>query len=294
MSKRKGNAFIITGLLLLAAALALTVYNMHTELTAGESSAHVVSLLSGAASGGGAGGSGGGVGDPGSTAGDTAPGGATVPGAAAAPVDPAAPDGAQGTVLPGSTPGPGETLEPGATLVPVTSLAPGATLAPWETLLPGGLLPEPTFVPDYQLYPEMEMPIVEVDGHAYIGTLRIPDLGLELPVMQEWSYRKLKIAPCRFSGSAYQGDLIIVAHNYVTHLGNIKNLPAGAEVTFTDVAGNVFCYALAEIEILKPNQVEELMGTDYPLTLVTCTIGGRTRVTARCVLTREIPVVPGE
>ena len=38
----------------------------------------------------------------------------------------------------------------------------------------------------------------------------------------------------------------------------------------------------------------KLMGTDYPLTLVTCTIGGRTRVTARCVLTGEIPVVPGE
>ena len=142
------------------------------------------------------------------------------------------------------------------------------------------LQPEP--VPDYIRFPQMEMPIVEVEGHGYIGTLCIPDLGLELPVMSEWSYPKLKIAPCRFTGSAYQDDLIIVAHNYVTHLRNIKTLPAGAEVTFTDMAGNVFCYALAEIEILKPDQVEELMGTDYPLTLVTCTIGGRSRVTVYC------------
>ena len=153
------------------------------------------------------------------------------------------------------------------------------------------LQPEP--VPDYIRFPQMEMPIVEVEGHGYIGTLCIPDLGLELPVMSEWSYPKLKIAPCRFTGSAYQDDLIIVAHNYVTHLRNIKTLPAGAEVTFTDMAGNVFCYALAEIEILKPDQVEELMGTDYPLTLVTCTIGGETRVTARCVKTGEIPAVGG-
>lgn len=158
----------------------------------------------------------------------------------------------------------------------------------------GEAFPQPEPVPDYIRFPQMEMPIVEVEGHGYIGTLCIPDLGLELPVMSEWSYPKLKIAPCRFSGSAYQDDLIIVAHNYVTHLRNIKTLPAGAEVTFTDMAGNVFCYALAEIEILKPDQVEELMGTDYPLTLVTCTIGGETRVTARCVKTGEIPAIGGE
>lgn len=284
MSKRKGSVFITIGLLLLAAALALTVYNMQTELAAGRSAAGVLAQLNSL-----------GTVQPGRT---PAPGETLEPGATLVPVASLAPGETLApweTLLtgPGATPGPGETLEPGATLVPVTTLDPGETLAPWETLvIPGETTPEPTFVPDYQLFPDMEMPTVEVEGHAYIGTLRIPGLGLELPVMSEWSYRKLKLAPCRFTGSAYQGDLIIVAHNYVTHLGNIKNLPVGAEVTFTDVAGNVFCYALAEIEILKPNQIEDLLGTDYPLTLVTCTIGGKTRVTARCILTAEIPVVP--
>ena len=40
------------------------------------------------------------------------------------------------------------------------------------------------------------------------------------------------------------------------------------------------------------NQVKALMETDYPLTLVTCTLGGRTRVTARCIKVEEQPAVP--
>ena len=50
-------------------------------------------------------------------------------------------------------------------------------------------------IPDYLLNLDMEMPTVEIDGDAYIGTLEIPALNLTLPVMSEWSYPKLKTAP---------------------------------------------------------------------------------------------------
>ncbi|MCD8222105.1 MAG: hypothetical protein LUD07_07965, partial [Clostridiales bacterium] len=36
---------------------------------------------------------------------------------------------------------------------------------------------------------------VTVDGYDYIGILTIPALGLELPVMADWDYTRLKIAP---------------------------------------------------------------------------------------------------
>ena len=164
-----------------------------------------------------------------------------------------------------------------------------ANTAPTETTLPPEAEIETIWQPDYVRFPEMEMPAVEFEGHLYIGTLRIPSLGLELPVMSDWSYPQLKIAPCRFSGSAYQNDLIVIAHNYNSHFGQLKKLMPGEEISFTDMAGNVFCYAVAETEILKPRQMEELVGTDYPLTLLTCTIGGETRVTVRCEKTGEIP-----
>lgn len=65
---------------------------------------------------------------------------------------------------------------------------------------------EQTEIPDYVLNPDMEMPTQEIEGNDYIGVLEIPSLGLSLPVMSEWSYPRLKLAPCRYHGSAYTGS----------------------------------------------------------------------------------------
>ena len=39
------------------------------------------------------------------------------------------------------------------------------------------------------------MPTLEIEGQAYIGYLELPTLGLTLPVMSDWSYEQLRIAP---------------------------------------------------------------------------------------------------
>ena len=137
-------------------------------------------------------------------------------------------------------------------------------------------------IPAYLLDPGREMPAVEVDGGRYIGVLEVPSLGLELPVMETWSYPNLRVAPCRYSGSAYQDDMIVAAHNYKTHFGQLKELRPGDEVRFTDTAGNVFRYAVAELETLGKYDVEEMTSGDWDLTLFTCTYGGQSRVTVRC------------
>ena len=139
-------------------------------------------------------------------------------------------------------------------------------------------------IPDYVLNPDMDMPTVEIDGYRYIGTVELPSLDLKLPVMETWSYPRLKIAPCRYSGSAYLNNLVICAHNYTSHFGRLKKLQAGAEVIFTDMSGNVFLYKVREIDTLSPTAVEEMQSGGWALTLFTCTVGGRTRVTVRCDL----------
>ncbi len=129
------------------------------------------------------------------------------------------------------------------------------------------------------------MRTIEIDGYLYIGTLSIPSYGLELPVMSEWSYPGLKIAPGRYTGSVWTDDLIICGHNYERHFGNLKYLEAGDEITFTDVDDNVFNYQVEEVYILQPTDVEEMVSQssgEWDLTLFTCTIGGQTRVTVRC------------
>lgn len=127
-----------------------------------------------------------------------------------------------------------------------------------------------------------EMPVVEIEGEAYVGFVAIPALGLELPVMADWSYTRLKTAPCRFSGDMYSDDLVVMAHNYDRHFGGLKDLRVGDAVTFTDMDGETVTYVVAAKDILGPNAVEEMTAGEYDLTLFTCTYGGEKRVTVRC------------
>ena len=143
-------------------------------------------------------------------------------------------------------------------------------------------------IPDYQLNPEMEMPEVrleELDGAACIGVLEIPEIDLKLPVLSEWSYPLLKKAPCRYSGSAYLDNLVIAAHNYRTHFGKLKELEVGTEVIFTDAAENRFEYKVAAVEALTPQSVEDMTSGEWALSLFTCTLDGKNRVTVRCDFT---------
>ncbi len=129
------------------------------------------------------------------------------------------------------------------------------------------------------------MDTLELDGYEYIGTLSIPNFGLELPVMAEWSYPGLKVAPGRYTGSVQTDDMVICGHNYERHFGNLKNLEAGDTIAFTDVNGNVYEYQVKEVMILQPADVEEMAersAGEWELTLFTCTIGGQARVTVRC------------
>ena len=136
-------------------------------------------------------------------------------------------------------------------------------------------------IPDYILNPEMEMPETEIDGIGYIGTLEIPMIGIKLPVISEWSYPNLKIAPCRYFGSVYLDNMVIAAHNYKSHFREIENLSAGDEVIFTDMDGNRFCYSVAAAEVLPPEAIEE-MTSGWDLTLFTCNPAGTFRVAIRC------------
>lgn len=139
-----------------------------------------------------------------------------------------------------------------------------------------------TGLPDYLLYPDMEMPVREIDGYGYIGVLEVPGQNLELPVMDTWDEEKLKVSPCRYAGSAYKGNFIIAGHNYRKHFSPIKSMHTGDAVIFTDMDGNRFFYRVVEAEILKASDVEAMEAGEWDLTLFTCTYGGQTRFTLRC------------
>lgn len=127
-----------------------------------------------------------------------------------------------------------------------------------------------------------EMPVVTLGGYEYVGYVEIPTLGLKLPVMAEWDYTRLHIAPCRQFGSSRTDNLVIAAHNYDTHFGKLRELSEGETVLFTDMEGIVSTYCVEKLETLSPDAVDTVLNSGYDLVLYTCTKGGRTRVIVFC------------
>ena len=141
-----------------------------------------------------------------------------------------------------------------------------------------------------ELDPTQPMTEVELEGWNYIGYLSIPSIGLNLPVMSEWSYTGLKIAPGRYSGSTYADNMVVCAHNYAKHFSPIKWLAEGAEVYFTDMDGMRWSYEVSVVETIQPTQIEKMTektedSENWDLTLFTCTTGGSASCAVRCVRT---------
>ena len=127
-----------------------------------------------------------------------------------------------------------------------------------------------------------QMPEVIIEGYGYIGYLSLPTLDLELPVMSQWDYNRLKIAPCRHFGSSRTDDLVIAAHNYKTHFGRLGLLKIGDPVSFTDMEGIVNQYTVVKLVTVLPEDVDAVLNSEHDLVLYTCTSGRAKRVVAFC------------
>ncbi len=127
-----------------------------------------------------------------------------------------------------------------------------------------------------------EMKVTEIDGYGYIGYLSIPALNLDLPVMSEWDYGRLKISPCRYYGSTKTDNLVIAAHNYRLHFGYLGKLKPGDDVVFTDMESETRRYKVDSVELLLPTDAHKVKDSGDALILYTCTYGGAKRITVRC------------
>ena len=135
-----------------------------------------------------------------------------------------------------------------------------------------------------------EMPTEKIDGRLYIGVLDVPELSVSLPVMYSWNEKRLKISPCRYSGSYFSDDLVICGHNYRSHFSPLKSAVPGTKVILTAVDGTRIEYEVSAVETLRSTDIEKMItnsnnstsNEDWDLTLFTCTTGGRARLALRC------------
>ena len=130
--------------------------------------------------------------------------------------------------------------------------------------------------------PAGQTAVIQLADYSLMGSVEIPALGLKLPIQDSWSYKLLKAAPCRYSGSVEGDDLILMAHNYSQHFGRLDQLKVGDRVEFCAVNGQRTIYQVSGTEILNKDQLDMLTGGEGDLTLFTCTVGGQKRVVVRC------------
>lgn len=127
-----------------------------------------------------------------------------------------------------------------------------------------------------------DMPTVNIDGYDYIGYIGFDSLDIQMPVMSDWDYSRLKISPCRYSGSMEEHNLVVAGHNYRNGFRMLKQLEEGDYLYFMTMNGVIHRYQVGAIEVIESTGIDEMINSRWDLSLYTCTYEGTMRYTVRC------------
>lgn len=131
-----------------------------------------------------------------------------------------------------------------------------------------------------------EQKSVASDGTVYytIGTVNIPSINVNYPILSTYSDALLKIAPCKFHGPNPNevGNLCIAGHNYRNSkfFSKVPTLESGDIIEITDLGGNTIQYGVYDKFIVYPDELEctsQLTGGRREITLITCTNDNKQR-----------------
>lgn len=133
--------------------------------------------------------------------------------------------------------------------------------------------------------PEISMPVLEIGGKDYAAILEIPAYGITLPVADRWDTKALVSVPARFSGSVYDGSLVIGGNDHARQFAFCDKIENGTLVTVTDMTGAQFTYAVSRVDRAKHAKAQWLQEENADLTLFCRDMYTMEYVAARCVST---------
>ena len=123
-------------------------------------------------------------------------------------------------------------------------------------------------------------------GYEVIGVVGLPDLGLSLPVLADYTQDLLAVAPCRYTDdlALEPGQLVVAGHNYRTHFGRLGELAPGSRITWQNLDGVTYTYTVTEVTEIDAGDREALEQRDWDLTLFTCDVTRTRRILVRAAL----------
>ena len=123
-----------------------------------------------------------------------------------------------------------------------------------------------------------KMRTITIGKHSYIGKLSIPEINVEVPVMEECSSENLKISPCVDMGTIADENLVIAGHRYGEIFGSLSKLQAGDKIYLTTVENKTYTYMVKTGVEIMPRKKDLYYGyQEWDLAIYTCTLGGTRR-----------------
>lgn len=118
----------------------------------------------------------------------------------------------------------------------------------------------------------------KVDGYDYYGVIALPSINIELPLLSEWDYNRLKKGPCIYYGSIEENNLVICGHSYRTHFKYLSKLEIGHHIVIADLNGNKYVYEVVDKVVIDPHDSTEVIETGYDLVIFSCFNSGTQRM----------------
>jgi len=129
-------------------------------------------------------------------------------------------------------------------------------------------------------------------SYSVESIINIPRLGINYPVISEWSDELLKISVNKYWGPKPNevGNYCIVGHNYKSGkmFGNLPAITNGDIIELTDTTGRTIKYSVYDRYQVDPTDTSctsQLTGGKKELTLITCKEYGQERLVVKA---REI------
>ena len=126
-------------------------------------------------------------------------------------------------------------------------------------------------------------------GYAVDGILSLPRLGLELPVLADYSEELLGVSVCVYEREPDTGRMVIAGHNYRVHFGRLGELEPGNTLTYTALDGSTVQYRVTGLDTVAADDHEGLEEGSWDLTLLTCTADLSDRLLVRLERTSGTP-----
>ena len=130
--------------------------------------------------------------------------------------------------------------------------------------------------------------ITAANGKKYktVGSINIPKIKVNYPILADTSVALLKIAPCKFFGPNPNevGNLCVAGHNYKNNqfFSKVpKNIKIGDLIQITDLSGRTLEYSVYDRFEVYPEDTSytsQLTNGNKIVTLITCTDDNKKRV----------------